>query len=64
MKKSKTNFESSIQRLEDIVSKLESGEETLENSLELYEEGMQISKYCKEMLDNAVQRITMIENDK
>lgn len=53
-----------MQRLEDIVSKLESGEETLENSLELYEEGMQISKYCKEMLDSAVQKVTIIENDK
>ncbi len=58
----KSNFESLMAKLEKIVTKLESGEESLENSLKLYEQGMQISRNCKEILDNAVQKVTIIEN--
>ena len=58
----KSNFESLKAKLEKKVTKLESGEESLENSLKLYEQGMQISRNCKEILDNAVQKVTIIEN--
>ena len=60
----KSNFESLMAKLEKIVTKLESGEESLENSLKLYEQGMEISRNCKEILDSAVQKITIIENGK
>lgn len=62
MRKSKLSFESSMQELEKIVDKLESGEESLENSLKLYERGTEISAYCQEVLDNAKQKMTVIEN--
>lgn len=62
MKKSKINFESSMEKLEEIVNRLESGEESLENSLKLYEQGIEISKYCQEILQTAEQKITVIEN--
>lgn len=62
MRKSKLSFESSMQELEEIVDKLESGEESLENSLKLYERGTEISAYCQEVLDNAKQKMTVIEN--
>ncbi len=64
MRKSKLSFESSMQELEKIVDKLESGEESLENSLKLYERGTEISAYCQEILDNAKQKMTVIENQK
>lgn len=60
----KSNFESLMAKLEKIVTKLESGEESLEDSLKLYEQGMEISLNCKEILDSAVQKITIIENGK
>lgn len=64
MKKSAVSFESSLEKLEEIVSKLESGEESLENSVSLYQQGMDISEYCKQMLDEAEQKITVIDTSK
>lgn len=57
MKREKT-FEASIKRLETIVSKLESGEESLESSLKLFEEGTKIANYCYGVLEKAQQKIT------
>lgn len=62
MRKSKLSFESSMHELEEIVDKLESGKESLENSLKLYERGTEISAYCQEILDSAKQKMTVIEN--
>jgi exodeoxyribonuclease VII small subunit len=64
MKKSKVSFESAMERLEEIVDKLESGDENLEDSVCLYQEGMDISKYCKQMLDQAEQKITTVDVEK
>ncbi len=61
MRKIKNDFETNLKTLEEIVEKLESGEETLENSLALYEKGMDISNVCKEMLEKAEQKITVID---
>ncbi|MBQ2672143.1 MAG: exodeoxyribonuclease VII small subunit [Clostridia bacterium] len=61
MRKTKNDFETNLKTLEEIVEKLESGEETLENSLVLYEKGMDISNVCKEMLEKAEQKITVID---
>lgn len=61
MRKTKNDFETNLKTLEEIVEKLESGEETLENSLALYEKGMEISNVCKEMLEKAEQKITVID---
>lgn len=61
MRKTKNDFETNLKTLEEIVEKLESGEETLENSLALYEKGMDISNVCKEMLEKAEQKIKVID---
>lgn len=61
MRKTKNDFEANLKTLEEIVEKLESGEETLENSLNLYEKGMKISSICKEMLEKAEQKIKVID---
>ena len=58
------NFEKSMQKLEDIAKKLESDDLTLDESVKIFEEGMITSKHCKEILDNAEKKITILINDK
>ena len=55
------SFESAISRLEEIVGKLESGKESLDASLELYEEGIALVRYCRETLDKAEQKIKIVK---
>ena len=55
--KAKMTFEAAIEELESIVAKLESGEESLEHSLKLYEKGTQLAKFCYTTLQNAEQKI-------
>lgn len=50
-------FEKSLGELEKIVETLEKGETTLDESIELFEKGMKISKDCRENLDNVKQKI-------
>ena len=50
-------LEESMERLEAIVSELEKGEHTLEESLEKFEEGLKLGKQCREILDKAEMRI-------
>jgi len=54
-------FEALYRRLEEAVSKLENGGLTLEESLALYEEGMQLARRCQELLQNAELRITRLQ---
>jgi exodeoxyribonuclease VII small subunit len=56
-KKKNLGFEEVFKKLEDIVNQLESGQETLEKSLELFEEGIKLSDICRTKLDNADQKI-------
>ncbi|MDD4170646.1 MAG: exodeoxyribonuclease VII small subunit [Syntrophomonas sp.] len=54
------NFDSALERLEDIVEQLESGQLTLEASLTIFEEGVRLSLYCQKELkktDGKVQRL-------
>ena len=51
------NIELSLQRLESIVSKMESGETSLEKSLSLFEEGMELVNQCQSQLKKAEQRV-------
>ncbi|HEY1958370.1 MAG TPA: exodeoxyribonuclease VII small subunit [Polyangiaceae bacterium] len=50
-------FEQSMERLGHIVEKLEEGDLPLEQSLELFEEGVKLSRLAQERLDAAQQRI-------
>jgi exodeoxyribonuclease VII small subunit len=54
---SQLNFEQSMERLAHIVEKLERGDLPLEKSLELFEEGVRLSRLAQERLDGAQQRI-------
>jgi exodeoxyribonuclease VII small subunit len=53
-------FEEALKKLESIVGKLEEGSVTLEESVNLYEEGLKLSKYCSEILDSAELRIEKV----
>lgn len=57
--KSKT-FEASMQRLEEIVRKLEKGDAPLEDALSLFEEGTALAKSCNELLTNAEQQVVKL----
>ena len=56
-------FESSLEELECIVRELEQGELTLEKSLELFEQGVKLSRECQERLNQAERRIEMLTRD-
>ena len=49
-----------MQKLEEITTKLETDKLNLDESVKLFEEGMQISKECNEKLEDAEKRITML----
>jgi exodeoxyribonuclease VII small subunit len=54
------DFESAIAELESIVRKLEEGDLPLEKSLELYERGVQLSRFCHARLEDAERRIEIL----
>ena len=56
----KMSYEEALAKLKEIVTRLENGEETLDNSLKLFEEGAKLSSFCYEKLQNAEQKITEI----
>tara|TARA_B100000676_G_scaffold50362_1_gene49440 strand:+ start:321 stop:551 length:231 start_codon:yes stop_codon:yes gene_type:complete len=53
----KNSFEESINRLEELVDKMESGESSLEQNLEWFEEGMDLIKTCQTHLVDADKRV-------
>ena len=54
------DFEAAIAELESIVKKLEEGDLPLEKSLELYERGVQLSRFCHSRLEEAERRIEIV----
>lgn len=57
------SFETSLAELEKIVSKLEDGDLALEQSLELFEKGIKLSRECRERLSKAERRIEILMKD-
>jgi exodeoxyribonuclease VII small subunit len=54
------DFESALAELETIVKKLEDGDLPLEKSLELFERGVQLSRFCHSKLEAAERRIEIL----
>jgi exodeoxyribonuclease VII small subunit len=54
------SFEESLKRLEAVVDQLEKGELTLEESLKLFEEGVNLTANCKQELDAAEGKVQML----
>ncbi len=54
------DFESAISELETIVKRLEEGDLALEQSLELFERGVQLSRFCHSKLEDAERRVEIL----
>ena len=54
------DFEAAIAELETIVKRLEEGDMPLETSLQLYERGVQLSRFCHAQLEQAEKRIEIL----
>ena len=63
MEEKPKTFEASLQKLEQIVTKLEEGDLSLEESLELFEDGVKLSRECQGKLDQAERRIEILLKD-
>lgn len=59
-KKKQADFESSLARLEEIVRRLDGGNDGLEASLKLYEEGIGLVRECTKALDAAEQKVKIL----
>jgi len=62
MKKEKT-FEEALRELEEIVNRLEGGDLPLEEALQLFEEGVRLSRMCHTKLDEAQRRVEIVLKD-
>ena len=63
MSDSERTFEQSLEALEERVRKLEAGELPLEEALELFEQGIELTRECHEKLDAAEGRILELTRD-
>lgn len=59
----KKSFEEAITELEYIVSEMEKGELTLEESIEFFQRGIELSKYCSKRLDEIEKKISVLIED-
>jgi exodeoxyribonuclease VII small subunit len=57
---SKEKFEEALEKLEEIVRRMEAGEMTLEESLRAFEEGIKLSRLCAKKLDEADRRVDLL----
>ena len=57
-------FEGSLKRLEEIVAQLEGNKLALEQSLQVFEEGVKLVRFCAGRLDDAERRIEILLADK
>lgn len=60
---SKLNFEKALEALEDIVTKLEAGQLSLDDSLKAYETGIGLTRQCEQALHLAEQRVHKLISD-
>jgi exodeoxyribonuclease VII small subunit len=54
------DFEKKLNRLEEIVVKMERGDLSLDESLKMFEEGIRLSRDCHEQLDQAEQKVQVL----
>ena len=59
-KKKENNFESALKRLEEISDLLESEDTPLEDSIKLFEEGIELKEFCEDKLKSAKLKIDKI----
>jgi len=59
----KIDFESALKELENLVSKMESGELSLDDSLKAFERGIELTRTCQSTLEAAELKIQMLTKD-
>lgn len=57
------DFETALKSLEGIVSQLEAGDIPLERALELFEEGVRLSRFCNSKLEEAERKVEVLMKD-
>lgn len=57
------SFEEALQKLEEIVSRLENGDIPLEESINIFKEGVELTKFCKEKLNEAETQLKKLVKD-
>jgi len=58
-----TKFEDALGELETLVEQLEGGEQSLEESLQQFERGMMLSKFCQQSLTEAEKKVKILTSD-
>ena len=59
----KQTFEKAMKQLEQIVQDLESGDLPLEKAIQKFEEGIRLTRFCTEKLDETEKRVTLLMED-
>jgi exodeoxyribonuclease VII small subunit len=59
-KETKVDFERSLNRLEQVVKRLESPELSLDDAMKLFEEGVKLSRECQKQLEEAEARVEIL----
>jgi exodeoxyribonuclease VII small subunit len=59
-KKKATDFEQSLNALEELVNKMEQGDLTLEQSLQAFTQGIQLTRECQARLAEAEQQVSLL----
>ena len=54
------DFESALKSLEEIVNQLEGGDLTLDRALELFEQGVKLSRFCSDKLEEAERKVEVL----
>ncbi|WP_405101264.1 exodeoxyribonuclease VII small subunit [Oceanobacillus sp. FSL H7-0719] len=57
------SFEQAMEKLEEIVQKLETGDVPLEQAIDFYQEGMLLSKLCSDKIVNVQEKMTKIMDE-
>ena len=63
MSNQELSFEQALQGLTTMVEKLESGKLSLEESVKAFEEGVKLARQCEKLLDDAEQRLQVLDSD-
>lgn len=59
----KQTFENAMKRLENIVQDLESGDLSLDEALKKFQEGMKLSRFCSDKLDESEKKVSILLRD-
>ena len=60
----KLSFEDAMKKIEEIAEKLEAGKVSLDEMIDLYKQGTELSVYCNKMIDEAEQKIKILSKTK